>query len=148
MILMSHGVFTFDHDPKQAYEKMINIVDTAEKYLKKQGAKEVKGTKKGIIDALQLATIRKQVSDIWGSPVLSKLDNSPAAIGFSNLDNVKKITSRGPLTPDHIIRTKRIPVVFSKNSQKDLDKYVKDYKTYFKKYNQGEKLLDLSLIHI
>ncbi|MFK7981576.1 MAG: SDR family oxidoreductase, partial [Saprospiraceae bacterium] len=59
-----------------------------------------------------------------------------------NLSDVKKITSRGPLTPDHIIRTKRTPVVFSKNSQKDLDKYVKEYKAYFKKYNQGEKLLD------
>ncbi len=142
MILMSHGVFTFDHDAKKAYEKMIDIVDTAEKYLKKQGAKEVKGVKKGQVDALQLATIRQQVSNLWGSPVLSKLDNSPPAIGFSNLKDVKKITSRGPLTPDHIIRTKRIPIVFSKNSQKDLDKYVKDYKAYFKQYNQGEKLLD------
>ncbi len=142
MILMSHGVFTFDNDPKKAYEKMIDIVDTAEKYLKKQGAKEVKGTKKGTIDTLQLATIRQQVSTLWGSPVLSKLDHSPASIGFSKLENVQKITSRGPLTPDHIIRTKRTPIVFSKNSQKDLDKYVKDYKAYFKKYNQGEKLLD------
>ena len=142
MILMSHGVFTFDHDPKKAYEKMIDIVDTAEKYLKKQGAKEVKGVKKGQVDALQLATIRQQVSNVWGSPVLSKLDHSPAAIGFSNLKDVNKITSRGPLTPDHIIRTKRTPIVFSKNSQKDLDKYVKDYKAYFKQYNQGEKLLD------
>ncbi len=142
MILMSHGVFTFDHDAKKAYEKMIDIVDTAEKYLKKQGAKEVKGVKKGQVDALQLATIRQQVSNLWGSPVLSKLDNSPPAIGFSNLKDVKKITSRGPLTPDHIIRTKRTPIVFSKNSQKDLDKYVKDYKAYFKQYNQGEKLLD------
>lgn len=142
MILMSHGVFTFDNDPKKAYEKMIDIVDTAEKYLKKQGAKEVKGTKKGRINPLQLATIRQQISNIWGSPILSKLDNSPASIAFSKLANVDKITSRGPLTPDHIIRTKRTPVVFSKNTQKDLDKYVKGYKAYFKKYNQGEKLLD------
>ena len=142
MILMSHGVFTFDHDAKKAYEKMIDIVDTAEKYLKKQGAKSIKGAKKGKVDTLQLATIRKQVSDIWGSPVLSKLDDSSAAVAFSNLSNVKKITSRGPLTPDHIIRTKRTPVVFSKNTEKDLAKYVSDYKAYFKKYNQGEKLLD------
>lgn len=142
MILMSHGVFTFDHDAKKAYEKMIDIVDTAEKHLEKQGAKAIKGAKKGKVDALQLATIRKQVSDIWGNPVLSKLDDSSAAVAFSNLSNVKKITSRGPLTPDHIIRTKRTPVVFSKNTEKELAKYVSDYKAYFKKYNQGEKLLD------
>jgi rhamnose utilization protein RhaD (predicted bifunctional aldolase and dehydrogenase)/NAD(P)-dependent dehydrogenase (short-subunit alcohol dehydrogenase family) len=142
MILMNHGVFTFDHDPKKAYEKMIDIVSKAEDYLKEQGAKEIKAAKKAKLDTLQLAQIRQEVSNIWGAPVLSRLDASGASVAFSNLDDVKKISGRGPLTPDHIIRTKRTPVVFSKNTAKDLEKYVKDYKTYFKKYNQGEKQLD------
>ncbi len=142
MILMNHGVFTFDHDAKKAYEKMIDIVDKAEKYLKKQGAKAIKGAKKGKVDTLRLATIRQQVSNVWGKPVLSKLDNAAASVAFSNLSDVKKITNRGPLTPDHIIRTKRTPVVFGKDSQKDLDKYVQEYIAYFDKYNKGEQLLD------
>lgn len=142
MILMNHGVFTFDHDPKIAYEKMIAIVDKAEKYLQQQGAKSIKGEKGKKVDTIGLAQIRQQVSEVWGQPILARLDHSSPSIAFSNLSNVKKITSRGPLTPDHIIRTKRTPIVFSKKTKKDLDKYTKAYKTYFKKYNQGEKMLD------
>jgi rhamnose utilization protein RhaD (predicted bifunctional aldolase and dehydrogenase)/NAD(P)-dependent dehydrogenase (short-subunit alcohol dehydrogenase family) len=142
MILMSHGVFTFDHNPKRAYEKMIDIVSKAENFLKKKGATEIKGVKKGKVDALNFAKIRKQVSDLWGTPILTRLDDSAASVAFSHLPNVKKITNRGPLTPDHIIRTKRTPIVFSKNSARDLEKYIADYKTYFNAHNQGEKLLD------
>ena len=142
MILMSHGVFTFDHHPKRAYQKMIDIVSKAENFLKKKGATEIKGVKKGKVDVLNFAKIRKQVSDLWGTPILTRLDDSAASVAFSHLPNVKKITNRGPLTPDHIIRTKRTPIVFSKNSARDLEKYIADYKTYFNAHNRGEKLLD------
>lgn len=141
MILMNHGVFTFDHDPKASYEKMIDIVAKAEKYLKKQGANPIKGSKKGKIDGLQIAQIRNELAKIWKSPVLVKVNNSPAATAFSNLPNVKDITGRGPLTPDHIIRTKRTPVVIGDQPAKDLAKYVKDYISYFKKNNTGEQTL-------
>ena len=33
IILLNHGVFTFDNDAKKAYEKMIDIVTKAEEYL-------------------------------------------------------------------------------------------------------------------
>lgn len=141
MILMNHGVFTFDHDPKASYEKMIDIVAKAEKYLKKQGANPIKGSKKGKIDGLQIAQIRNELAKIWNSPVLVKVNNSPAATAFSSLPNVKEITGRGPLTPDHIIRTKRTPVVIGDQPAKDLAKYVKDYISYFKKNNTGEQTL-------
>ncbi|MEK7254875.1 MAG: class II aldolase/adducin family protein, partial [Bacteroidota bacterium] len=38
MILMNHGVFTFDNDARASYEKMIDIVTKAEAYLVKNGA--------------------------------------------------------------------------------------------------------------
>lgn len=141
MILMNHGVFTFDHDPKASYEKMINIVAKSEKYLKKQGAALIKGGKKGKVNSLQIAQIRNELSKVWKSPVLVKVNNSPAATAFSKLSNVKEITGRGPLTPDHIIRTKRTPVIIGDQPAKDLAKYVKDYITYFKKNNTGEQTL-------
>lgn len=141
MILMNHGVFTFHNDPKVSYEKMISIVDSSEKYLKKQGAIALKGKGKGKIEGLQLAQLRKEVSDVWQKPVLAKLDRSASAKAFSELPNVAKITGRGPLTPDHIIRTKRTPLIVSDQPQKDLNKYTKDYKTYYKKHNTGEQTL-------
>ena len=39
------------------------------------------------------------------------LTNSLRGISFSNRDDVEKIATRGPLTPDHVIRTKRIPMI-------------------------------------
>lgn len=141
MVLMNHGVFTFHDDPKVSYEKMIEIVDASEKYLKKQGAKAVRGKGKGDVDGLQVAKLRKMVSEVWQKPVLSKLDHSPSAKAFSELSNVRKITGRGPLTPDHIIRTKRTPMVVSDQPQQDLDKFVSQYKAYYEKYNTGEQTL-------
>lgn len=141
MVLMNHGVFTFHDDPKVSYEKMISIVDASEKYLKKQGANPIKGKGKGKVDGLQIARLRKKVSEVWNKPVLAKLDRSASAKTFSELSNVAKITARGPLTPDHIIRTKRTPMMVSDSPKKDLEKYVKDYKAYYEKYNTGEQTL-------
>ncbi len=143
MILMNHGVFTFHEDPKVAYEKMISIVTTAEKYLKKQKAVEVKASKSKASDPLKIAQLRKELSGVWKKPVLCRLDDSGASVGFSNLKNVKKISGRGPLTPDHIIRTKRTPVVLSNNFQKDLSDYAKSYDQYFQKHKlKGQVQLD------
>jgi rhamnose utilization protein RhaD (predicted bifunctional aldolase and dehydrogenase)/NAD(P)-dependent dehydrogenase (short-subunit alcohol dehydrogenase family) len=142
MILLNHGVFTFDHDPKKSYEKMIKIVSKAEDYLKKKKAVKTKAAKSEKIDPLKLAQIRKDVSVLTGKPVLSRLDNSGTSVGFSNLKNVKTIAGRGPITPDHIIRTKRVPVHFSKNHKKDLDAFQKSYNGYFKKYKKKEQKLD------
>ncbi len=142
MILLNHGVFTFDNDGKTSYQKMIKIVSKAEKYLKQAGAKELKGPKVTKSDPLLLANIRKEVSDLWGQPVLGRLDKSPASIGFSNLPNVKSISNRGPLTPDHIIRTKRTPVNFNQDYKKNLQDYRKAYEKYFAQYNSGEQQLD------
>ena len=142
MILMNHGVFTFDHDPKVSYEKMIGIVSESEKYLRKSGAKEASHAKRPNIDPYLLASIRQQVSSIQGTPVLSKLDQSKPSVAFSNLSNVKTISNRGPLTPDHIIRTKRTPVLFGKDHKKNLEDFCTAYGEYFKKYNSGEQKLN------
>ncbi len=141
MILMNHGVFTFDNDGQASYEKMIKIVSKAEAYLKKQGAIPVRGSLPGKISSLQIANIRKEVAGIWAKPVLTKVDNSAPSTAFSNLSNIKKIACRGPLTPDHIIRTKRNPVILSKGFEQDLSAYAEAYKDYFKQYKTGKQTL-------
>ncbi len=140
MILLHHGVFTFHDDPKVSYENMINIVSTAEQYLKKKKAKIIKGQKSKKIDCLKIADLRKQVSHITGKPILCRLDNSVESVAFSNLSNVENITSRGPLTPDHIIRTKRTPMILTDNIEKDLKTYAIQYEQYFKKYHKSGQI--------
>jgi len=143
MILLNHGVFTFHDDPKVSYSRMIDLVTTAETYLKQKGVKAIKGQKGSKPDTLQIARMRKRVSDLWGTPVLSRLSNSAEAVAFSTLPEVKRITNRGPLTPDHIIRTKRTPVVLSNDFEKDLDRYSIQYHQYFEKHHaSGQQELD------
>jgi len=139
MILLNHGVFTFHDDPKISYENMIKIVSTAEQYLKKKKANNIKGQKRKKIDHLKIADLRKQVSQITGKPVLCRLDDSSKSVAFSKLANVRSITSRGPLTPDHIIRTKRTPVILTSNFEKDLKVYSKEYSQYFNKYHSPDQ---------
>ncbi|MEM6803816.1 MAG: bifunctional aldolase/short-chain dehydrogenase [Bacteroidota bacterium] len=142
MILLNHGVFTFNHDPKKSYEKMIEIVSKAEDYIKDQGIGQIEDSSHGKIDHLRLAQIRKSVSDLAGKAFLSHLNSSPASTAFSNLKNIDDVCSRGPLTPDHIIRTKRIPIVIHEDHEKDFASYASAYESYYKEFQQGETRLD------
>ncbi len=48
------------------------------------------------------------------------------ALGFARRDDVGVIAQQGPATPDHVIRTKRVPLL-----GRDVAAYAESYKTYF-----------------
>lgn len=142
IILMNHGIFTMHDDARESYELMIKLVTAAEIHLStKLGKKFTYPTAKAEEDLLELSSIRKQVSDLRGVPVITSLDQSPEAAGFASRKDVAKLATRGPLTPDHTIRTKRVPVVIGKDSNKSIAKFASDYEKYFDKYNKGETIL-------
>lgn len=145
MILLNHGVFTFHNDAKASYDKMIEIVTKAENYLVKNAGKQLSTKPTKIIDALEIAKIRRSISKLMNKPVLSKLDNSETSVAFSQLTNVAQITNRGTLTPDHIIRTKRTPVVIKDNYEDAIQNYANEYQNYFNEFNTGNlTCLDLA----
>jgi rhamnose utilization protein RhaD (predicted bifunctional aldolase and dehydrogenase) len=130
MVLMNHGIFTFSDNAKESYERMIQLVTEAEDYLNRANASKP-ATSQGACDPLELARLRKKVSDLRGIPVVVKLDSSPEATGFANLENASEIGTRGPLTPDHSIFAKRVPVYLSENISDSIDKYASSYQSYF-----------------
>ncbi|MEN8215752.1 MAG: bifunctional aldolase/short-chain dehydrogenase [Pseudomonadota bacterium] len=136
MILMNHGVFTFGDDAKTSYERMIQLVTEAENYLQSQGAVIAPPTSAAAKEnLLELARIRKSVCDIKGAAMFAKLDTIPESINFSNRADV---ASMGPLTPDHVIRTKSIPVIFGENPDEDIAHYAKAYCEYFERNTNGQ----------
>ncbi len=141
MVLMNHGLFTFNDDAKKSYEKTIELVDKAEQYLKHHHATLKTKKQKCHISTLRLAQIRKEISNLKGNATISMLNNSDEAINFSK-QNIKHISQQGPLTPDHVIRTKRLPVIIDTNHQKDFKKYIKEYKKYFNDNKKNETLLN------
>lgn len=133
IILMNHGIFTFSDNAKTSYKQMIHLVSLAENYLQANGAFDSVAKAKAEEDLFTLAGIRKQVSLAKGSAMIARLDNRPEACGFANLTNVDSIAVRGPLTPDHAVRTKQIPIVIKKDAEKAITKYCSAYKEYFQR---------------
>lgn len=141
MVLMNHGLFTFSDDAKKSYEKTIELVDRAEKYLEGKGAVLHVAKGESEIELLTLAKIRKEVSTLKGKATISILNESDLALHFSK-QNVEKIATQGPLTPDHVIRTKRIPAILVDDFRADLAGFVKEYKEYFEANKKDETLLN------
>ena len=134
MVLLNHGVFTFDDDARRCYEKMIDIVTRAEHYLDKHAGQLSVAESHAAMDLLSLVKIRKQVSIKRGAAVYALTDNSEEAASFASLDNVDEIACRGPLTPDHIIRTKQKPLLIEHDTAADdseVENYAAAYQAYF-----------------
>ncbi|HUV49584.1 MAG TPA: bifunctional aldolase/short-chain dehydrogenase [Anaerolineae bacterium] len=140
IILMNHGVFTFSDNAKASYKQMIHLVSLAEDYLQASGAFDSIARAEPGEDLLTLAKIRKQVSLTKGSAMIAKLNSAPEVCGFANLTNVDSIAVRGPLTPDHVVRTKRIPVVIKKDIEKEITGFCSAYKEYFQRNTDGRLL--------
>lgn len=137
IILLNHGVFTFADDARTSYEKMIHIASLADDYLKKQGVFDSVAKAEPVEDLLSLARIRHQVSVAKGDAMIARLDQSPAACGFANLSDVDSIVTRGPMTLDHVIRTKPVPVILKNDIEKDIADYSLKYKKYFDRNTDG-----------
>ena len=131
MILMNHGIFSFGDNAKESYDRMISLVNEAENYLVSNNAWDIDKSETNFsVKKIrnQVAELRQKISLTVGKPVLMSLTNSQLGLSFSNRKDVNKIATRGPLTPDHVIRTKRIPMI-----GRDVNKYNEEYASYFSK---------------
>ncbi len=133
LVLLNHGVFTFDENAKRSYQKMIDIVTSAEHYLETHTEQISCTENHSEMDLQTLAVIRKQVSIKRGAAVYALADNSAAAGSFASLGDVESISSRGPLTPDHIIRTKQLPLIIE-NDITHVAAVVEDYAAAYQAY--------------
>ncbi len=143
MILLNHGVFSFANDAKTSYERMINIVSKAEDYISRHAGPQITEPD---FDASQLpnteqllllSEIRQQVAQLKGSALVARLNTKSNTVRFSNLPNLTQVANQGPLTPDHIIRTKRTPVIIEDDPQADIADYGAQYRAYFERHNDG-----------
>ena len=141
LVLINHGLFTFSDDAKKSYEKTIELVDRAERYLEAKGATLQIEKTSSHVELLTLAKIRKEISSLKGKATISILNESDLAVHFSKQD-VDKIATQGPLTPDHVIRTKRVPAIVGDNFVSDLANYAKEYKDYFEANKTSQTLLN------
>lgn len=134
MVLMNHGIFSFGDTAKESYDRMIALVSRAEDYLNKHARLAPETDIEPTSDWLALPALRKKVSVAAGFPMLLRTCSSNAALAFARHLKVESISQRGPATPDHVIRTKRVPMF-----GRDVDAYSQAYKQYFERNSKSAK---------
>ncbi len=146
MVLLHHGVFSWGNDAKSSYERMIELVSRAETFLEQRKATTVaRRTGAATVTGIEgtIAQLRHAASTARGSAMIVRLDESPEAAGFADRPDATKIATRGPLTPDHVIRTKPLAMVVSNDPAADISSYATAYQAYYERHKQpGQTMLD------
>ena len=171
MILINHGIFSFGETAKSSYDRMIDLVNIAEKNLTRKINLDFNiKIKPNSISAILLPYLRGllirvskkyDVNNKW----VFDIRNSESINEIINHKNVNSLIRKGVATPDHVIRTKSIPLFLNdaklieknsineeviskwiKDAESSLYTYIKDYEDYFLRNNnnvvQKKKQLD------
>src|SRR5262245_46547086 len=136
MVLLSHGVFSFAADARESYELMIELVSMAEKYLAAKKAWTI-GLPAAQAPAFQreaAAKLRHDASKAAGFPLLCRCNDGARFLGFAHHPDVARISQGGPATPDHVIRTKPLPML-----GRDVGDFASTYRKYFEKNEKQAK---------
>lgn len=136
MILLHHGVFSWGNDARTSYERMIHLVTQAEEYLAEKKAltapRRTPSERPRELE-LTLARFRRAASLARGALLIARLDDGEEAAGFAGLSDVAAIATRGPLTPDHVIRIKPHPAILDGDATVAVDRFVAGYGAYYER---------------
>ncbi len=140
MALEHHGLFSFGDTARESYERMIDLVRRAEDYLRRNGAWQIPfepAPTPAAVPALALAALRRELSEVAGFPLLLASTGDERGRAFARRTDLARVATQGPATPDHSIRTKRVPMV-----GRDVKAYSAEYRRYFEEHahRTGRKL--------
>ena len=156
LILLKHGIFSMGATAEEAYVRMIELVTLAEKRLAKATRKIFSGATLPA-KAPGVAEIAPILRGLMSIPAKSggreasqrfvfEFRSNPAILAFVNGKEIARYSQQGPVTPDHAIRTKNVPLVVpapeagkldasKAGTQAALQKFAADYHAYFTRYN-------------
>jgi len=141
IILHHHGIFTFDNDAKKSYDKMIEAVTVAEDFLNKRTTLTFNNyAPKASLDTERL---RELIEKAKGHEIVMRIDQSPLALTYASQQKLRTFATRGVLTPEHILRTKRVPLVIEdRDIAGAITEYIAAYIAYFNRYATDEIMLN------
>ena len=153
LILLNHGIFTFDDDAKKSYDLMIKYVTLAEKAIKKLKKKKIKQIKnyKTKFSPYEIAPIlRGLLSENKGKKFIVNFRSNKKLNYFINGKNIENYSVKGTATPDHVIRVKPFPLIITPKPNSTLEefkkladkKFIKYRKRYIKYFNKNKKKLE------
>ncbi len=122
IVLRNHGLFTFADTAEEAVETHLALVAQAEAALPTPAAVAPNDAP---VDPVAYATLRRDWSRVAGTPFVLERRTGTDVDALIARDDLDDLASRGPLTPEHVIHTKRLPIVGT-----DLDAYAETYRAY------------------
>ena len=126
MVLLNHGLFTFGDTTREAYRRHAELIERAERWLADQAPPPPPPDEVlPFVACAELAELRRRISDAAGRAMITTRHTDAVSTRFVRRPDLDDLAGRGPLTPDHVIRTKRVPMVGT-----DVDGYAADYRRY------------------
>jgi len=167
VLLHKHGLFTFGDTAKESYDRMITFVTMAEDFIENapeaKPATSISASVKVPSAASVAPIIRGACTTNLGKGkyrhFIATFRTSDRIRSFVDGDDLESYGARGVVTPDHVIRTKRVPLItelpapdqlsgFATETRLRADIYRKNYQSYFESNNRrvggGKKMLDPS----
>lgn len=147
MVLLNHGLFTFADDARTAYEQHVRLVARAHEHLCAVRGISTSTTCAPVpvpegADALcAVAKLRHDISAHAGHPMIVCTCTDEASRRFAAREDVTRLSQQGTATPDHVLRTKRLPLL-----GRDVAAYVAAYDAYV--HRNRHRLGDRQLVHV
>jgi rhamnose utilization protein RhaD (predicted bifunctional aldolase and dehydrogenase)/NAD(P)-dependent dehydrogenase (short-subunit alcohol dehydrogenase family) len=131
MVLLQHGLFTFAETAREAYERTIELVTLAEEYLDRRGAGKIGVPAGGPVASkreqrAEIARLRRDLSRVAGKPMILMSHPGEKYSAWARREDIATLSQQGPATPDHVIRTKRVPLL-----GRDVEGFRAAYEQYF-----------------
>jgi rhamnulose-1-phosphate aldolase/alcohol dehydrogenase len=139
IVLMNHGLITWGATPKEAYERHVELVTKAEEYI---ASRESRAAGRGSPVAASVAALRGALCR--DRKFILEFDDSPEVLEFLARKDVEKFTQIGPATPDHLLYTKRFPLVLTadRDPRTAVRDYAARYEETYKKSRSDFPMLD------
>jgi rhamnulose-1-phosphate aldolase/alcohol dehydrogenase len=135
IILMNHGLITWGDTSQEAFDRHIALVTEAQEFFDDSTH----------IDPPMQRLPPRRPDDV-AVRIRAKLnkvlefDDSPETMAFVNRRDLKNVSQIGAATPDHLLYTKRFPVVY--DSEDAFDKHVERYKAWYAAHPTEFDMLD------
>ena len=133
LVLDKHGLVTFGESAQQSYERHIELVSRAEARIARTWFGPRRSSAEPRTDAARLAkTLRGLLSR--RQHMIVRSDTSPRVRAFVDDQDVSRFSQQGPATPDHVLRTKRLPLVLESDDPADVPDAVNRYESAYAAY--------------
>ena len=140
IVLMNHGLITWGDSAREAYDRHVELVTKAEAF----AARKVSVVVPRKTDAGTLAPILRGALSERRSVIL-ELDDSDEVLDFVNRPDIESLATRGAATPDHLLYTKRFPLVVEPEAgtiRMGVQRYTDRYEAAYKANKSSFAMLD------